>query len=1809
MPGIQDFNRLLCSGTITYSVDGVTQTGIIAFPCGMQHSTRVAGGGFQLPFRYQIYRERARLAPCCYWRKTSETVDDLDPRVPDKTLSGEPYVFEFVNITVPSGSLPDITITGLDGSTETVLSDPDVDVVGGWAHETSPSFFLVPNTLQTLLTSGTSSVPTLCQKADATIWNQGLDSTPPCNGAKTECPFYTGPKFQFINDENMAPGQPVKGQMIQELRSLLLNWRRYNEPQIRWEESFEEPYIWARDFDDVPQAIQVARGTQGLEEIPVYTILSRIYWDVLNEQASVAKYPSEDTGSEREDTDRKNPPKFPTIIRELGFNNPPSVEIVFPRTESNPTSQVQGDLAPFLYEAFEYDHNVLYLAGRAVPVANVYVVNRAFFPNFPDLTRQDLDPDQVYDFISSALIQESSLGLLPGFRATKSNDSRFWQLTGGIDLKPGSNFIFSLINVEGVWEFDFREITYIFHHCDVVQTSYTANLEFPQTVDLVARISTLSTNAPITFSLINFIGDLSFSSSYHFFKLDRSLTRFLKNLDTPKDSRFWKVVREEYTVQGSQFSGGLKWYRLNDCNQYVVEITSPQLPVAIPAGLDRSWEPLKITFSIAEEPGTSSHGAQQSTDLVMEVVEVGLGRSLDGKILPTRFLIVEPAGTQDIRHPEPSSVMTVELEVYKAVDVSAEGEDVLPELLSQYPDENSYSAGGVPVSQPLADDSLEQTPHQRVFSNSSLEVTGANRYDMSYFIEFVSNITGVVIGRKWVYGVAERSNTWARDIDIFYSWFSNQSFDKLLPDYNKAIVTAGGDQETSQDAFGERFTGFYTNQKETTYFPRCGDHDVSFGQPGPMFAPYEDCDQPRTQITSLGLLINAKISYADPVDEKYRGPDLQYPVIYKHNVFGTLFSKCWFEYSTGTFSRSQALWSGYARVRGPISINFNPLKYLRYKALSFTFPKFGNIGRDQVRVFKTMHYREFVYISEGGVPTVGLGWLPAFPYIGSSTLFDTSKPRVNLEQSVNVLSAAATSGSPDPENFASAAFIESLSTSTSVPTQLGSVQAESFFFERKSFDDVYEVKKIRTPDGQGVRWPDKGFYFNFRDPNVVWAHPEPYIEAVRDTTNLITNPLEVSEFITGVVIKLPKSDNHPDPETDKYSRTIHLGPEEGTYTVNIDDVKYDELGNVLEYASIYVLPSAKLYFDRFTGEILDKKNDLGSTPDQIYTATDLPTLQATLDLLGVSLDITPKFRFINLTEEADAPTTITGAEEYFSDSNLYTNLDNFYIYPLEGPEGVLDNDSEWKGFLQGFKVENIHPYNMPKKVLDFSADDFEFVGILPYIKFSSYPTTEGSLREGLSNTPLKEGGEYVTLFTPDGEVNYEFEWKPYVGNDFTVTGSPDPDPRKGYLGPVHLECSFTNPIEVAYLELKYQIYAETDTDQVEVTAQSGVPPEYDPAFSVKFISPEAEEYVLVDKAELRLVKYKKLTLDRHFVFSDLGDPGSTPIARQVVSKIVINVGPRRKENTGFKLSNLKLKVLKLNNSVTELVKVLEPKMMITTGYYSDAENGTREWAQDPNKLLGTVGASDISDILEQAGIAEFWRPGNLDLDDTSTQGKLRKHWAGKFLTWDTDPSSSEVLFRDLDVDTSESRQRRVLDAILTKLRGQFSYVKETTQKYFVSPYDRGLLGKLFGTTILEDLAGSLSIEYTQTEFDPNNLTSPSKGSESPGWQDAGFYACLDPETRIAACTNLGRRQSMVAYRGDHGVCKGGGDGTVGLLHPLLALSQVRRPGALAGVDPLSPSIQQQDDPNGLSERARRNANSESATSATEGFKRRRRFNP
>lgn len=1828
MGSLQDFTQILCSGTISFPCGDTLCSGTILFPCGAFHDTKVVGGGLQLPYRYQIFRERARLVPCCYWRDSSEDTTDLEQDEPSKTISATPDVFEFINVNAPSGVLPKIEVTYVpSGNTEAItqeIDDPDLQVVGGWDHETLPSFIVVPRTLETIKINGATSIPTKCQKAGASNWHQGLDGTPPCNGAKTECPFYTGPKFKYIQDEHTAPGQPVKAHIVQELRHYIQDWLKFSSPQDQWEKSFEEPYIWAWDKEQQPVRIEGGQD-EDFVSIPVHMILDRIYWNIEEGDAVVNKFPSEESGTEVEgeqgepqNSDRRTPPKFPTLISNLRAVSKPPIEIKFPiRAKSVEDSQTEN---PFVYEGFEKGSNLIYMSGLAFPVLNLYVINRNYFSEFPDLKTTEVSDEDLSAIIKNIIVKAITAGNLEGYRYTTSNQSRFWHIPDGIELKPNAiNELYVLGNIEGEWSYDYLTVNYIFHHAEIVQRGIKTSLEGPATQGLLTRISQIHPSDDFTFDVFNFSGNAIPSNAYHYYVLDRSLSRFIRGLDTPTDKRYWKVVRDKSSIEGNGIEGSLVWRRLDNCNQYLVEIKNPILPAALPVGLDRSWEPKNIKFTVEQEPGTSSHGTQQNTVVEMKVVD-DYGRSLSGFPLPINFIIVEPKTNQDLRLPTLESMMTMDVEIYRAVATSEEGEDVLQELRDEnFNDSNSYSAGGAPMFSVTDETELETSPHSLTISSDLITVEDPSKLDMSYMIEFTSNITGRVVGRKWIYGVGEISNTWARDIDIYYSWRATQSFKKILPDYNKAISSLFSGQETGRDVFGPEWYQYALDATYTTYKPKCGDHDVSFGKPGPMFAPYEDCDYPYTHLNNLGLIVDARISYADPIDEKYRGPDFQEPTIYKHNVFGTLFPKCWFEYSTGTFTRGVARWNGLARLRGPISLTANPLKYLKYQALDFTFPKFGNIGREQIRIFRTMHFREFVYTPEGsGEPKVGLGWMPSFPYVGSNSLFQSNSPRIVIEQSLRNTPLASFI-TVDINNYASVKNLLDLATSGIEPMNIGTQNTETFFFERKKFDDVYRVKKVRTKDGQGTRWPEIGFYFNFRSDKVVWAFPEQELELARDYTQFNSDILSSSDFLSGVHMKNAKGPNASETIQDKYNRNVFQGLKEGQYSIKIKDAIYDEEGNTLEYASIFIDESLKLYFDRFTGEIKDTKNPTDPLP-LLHTVDTPGELQTYITSGSINTEIFPYFEHVNATLENSAPTLITDLDDFDNTGNLYVDLSKLYIYAKEGLEGALDDeDVEWGGFYPSIKVETLTPKYMPKKELIFNDEDGEFTGINPSITFTAYPSSDPEERSALSNTPLQNGTQYVDFFSyTEGPSPDEFEWMPYLNNDLSISGNPMPDPREGFIGPITIECTFKNPIEISHLELSYEIFALFDNNPLPTPPPQAIPPKYDPAITIELIDPSnTDALLLVQKDNLQLVKYKQNTFSRNFKFS-FSDDGEdvSPIEQPwVTKKLRISIGIRE-YNTGFRLSKCFLKCLKLNDEIEEEITSIEPKYMLSTGLYPNSDSDERKWAQDSNHLTGTVPSIDISDPLEYNGIAEFWRPLNTDKEVTYTEGKLRRHFAGKYLSWDTDSSNPDVSFLDATVQQSEARQEKLIqEQIVDTLLSKLPQVRVENTNYFCSPFDTKKLEDIVnqgGTTVdIRSLIGAYQIQFDVETFDSTALVGVVVGKQAPGWQDAGFYSCLSPKTHTAACTNLGRRMSMIAYAGDHGVCKGGSGGdNPGILASVLDLFAINRPGNILGVDPLSPSFQQENDPNSLTEIAKANADKEQILSRTEEYRqKKKRYNP
>jgi len=372
---------------------------------------------------------------------------------------------------------------------------------------------------------------------------------------------------------------------------------------------------------------------------------------------------------------------------------------------------------------------------------------------------------------------------------------------------------------------------------------------------------------------------------------------------------------------------------------------------------------------------------------------------------------------------------------------------------------------------------------------------------------------------------------------------------------------------------------------------------------------------------------------------------------------------------------------------------------------------------------------------------------------------------------------------------------------------------------------------------------------------------------------------------------------------------------------------------------------------------------------------------------------------------------------------------------------------------------------------------------------------------------------------------------------------------------------------------------------------------HDPSFKVSVTTLESsEEVILVDKGKIESssrVAFGEF-FSRRFTFSltedaseNLTDETRSSSALEesiVISKIKIEVGSRD-SLTEFRLSDVFVKVLLLNDQIEEEFIALGSKYMISTGYYQE-NDPLHRWAQNKFRVVGTVTSRDNPDIQESQGITEFYHPADFSDSQTATHGKIRRHWANRFRSWDTadedSKEDSDIFFLD-DVQKLELKQQGLIIDALDTIQSNFVYMFSDEFKYFLLPLDAGYLKHDLNSRFLNN-KDSIAIEYRQDIFDPADVATPAVGDQSPGWQDAGFYACLDPLTTVVSWQGA----PHVAYKRDHGVCRKG-ERDFGTAHRLFDLNQIIQTN-VALTDPNGRLIQQENDPNSLSQKALDNAN-------------------
>lgn len=364
------------------------------------------GGHTQTPFNLQLYNLRAQIKPCCHWegppvsfeKKFSPdlTVDplvvfginypsDVDTEAANGQLSilldsaeipswleenksrklyahkegsdenGKPYTrYNIKYLTTSDNSLVGVTISPYN------YTDP---LPAGYklypvAHRATPLFKVLGSDV-----SGEESAlghrATSCTLAEAAPWQEGFTDENPsaygCNGAKPECPFYTGPRFTEVVDSKMDTGDRITAKQIMELRFYSNDWKSLKNPREEWERLFSEPDIWAwvrklplEEGDRIPPGPGRKDTVTGKPLVQKVTITD-FDSDVPRFDVGQPKVPSTGTPAVL------GLPNYPTLIKEVQSLSS-SAEIVFPRNTSIDS--------PFIRRIFSHDQRYMYISAQ-----------------------------------------------------------------------------------------------------------------------------------------------------------------------------------------------------------------------------------------------------------------------------------------------------------------------------------------------------------------------------------------------------------------------------------------------------------------------------------------------------------------------------------------------------------------------------------------------------------------------------------------------------------------------------------------------------------------------------------------------------------------------------------------------------------------------------------------------------------------------------------------------------------------------------------------------------------------------------------------------------------------------------------------------------------------------------------------------------------------------------------------------------------------------------------------------------------------------------------------------------------------------------------------------------------------------------------------------------------------------------------------------------------------------------------------------------------------------------------------------------
>ena len=898
---------------------------------------------------------------------------------------------------------------------------------------------------------------------------------PICNGARPECPCYSG-KWEYLTNEKMLPGMPITANQILELRFWVADWEsqeqyddffkarpNYKDPETSSIYTFSH---WGKlNIINPLDSVMTGKKLDLCQPTPMF---NKEFIPSVYVQTEEIEYPSPyiEVGTTTPDQVH-----FPTLIRNPDFFLIDPLVITYPYYNDDDYFN-QEPCNSYGFSMHVKRHNTIYgdsisVVGQTTRNKTVYVLNvvKEFIPDVFDnntsifsLKKINLK-NNTYNELKKLI--NHMLQYSPDYITKTISDDEF-----GYFILPKVKLDYNQENLllicvdygNGIWEFRKRNVFSEWCGGVIKQTRYTHT--YP--TNAVGYTNT----QPFS---ITPIASINFDVNY----LGGSVSSEVKHVCSTSDADDWYRYYSYSIVKTTKDSASdnivLNWGSVGNSNLIWMQIEDINLNYIY------DWEIDSIIAEPSEvcDDGNCETVRKDAFPVEMEVVEI------DQNTIPPNACIIKPINDDRIRFlPSEWEIRITynynELIVGNAVDGREVVEGAEPSTL------NLYRSPGFTVGNGIIEN----------IDTGPVSI-------MAYFNDIDGRLISTMATKFYVNIVSER----CRNVDILYRYNAEGRRWVLNP-----------------------VTGFCVDIKndlplpglESHYeAPACGDHDMgSYVWLGPMWYPFNVC-RTFNMYDEFTICNYCTASYVGPANEGVIGTtdvsmlgvsglvhrnDYRYCGPHKFNAWGAVRGNwaascdcgCVFYYSDA--ENAQVIFTGYGRIRGRINLAIH----------EGAPPPYGNDGRELIEKFLSndfithrLGYNTTVIVSEW-MPTV----IDNFSFYTSFNAFDSAD---NPEDQNYVIQS----------NLDSFYYINQLNFGV-----LSNINEVIDYDVRYRFDDVFEVhfegncsypKPYLYPPGRVM------FYY-FKDQDTVWAWQEKWSDVERnddvvDTFNLEGNMAGKLDFV------------------------------------------------------------------------------------------------------------------------------------------------------------------------------------------------------------------------------------------------------------------------------------------------------------------------------------------------------------------------------------------------------------------------------------------------------------------------------------------------------------------------------------------------------------------------------------------------------------------------------------------------------------------------------------------------------------------------